>query len=76
MIPDSSFKVLSDMAYNIEKSKAESNGHLQIIEGSQIIDFHQKRSFMVLEVNDDINNGMQAMRLWHVSLWMKVIILL
>lgn len=44
MIPDSSFKVLSDMAYNIEKSKAESNGHLQIIEGSQIIDFHQKRS--------------------------------
>ncbi|HIC0375542.1 TPA: lipase family protein, partial [Streptococcus agalactiae] len=61
MIPDSSFKVLSDMAYNIEKSKAESNGHLQIIEGSQIIDFHQKRSFMVLEVNDDINNGMQAM---------------
>lgn len=38
MIPDSSFKVLSDMAYNIEKSKAESNGHLQIIEGSQIID--------------------------------------
>lgn len=50
MIPDSSFKVLSDMAYNIEESKAKSNGHLKIIEGSQIIDFHQKRSFMVLIV--------------------------
>lgn len=61
MIPDSSFKVLSDMAYNVEESKAKSNGHLKIIEGSQIIDFHQKRSFMVLEVNDNIDNGMQAM---------------
>ncbi len=40
MIPDSSFKVLSDMAYNVEESKAKSNGHLKIIEGSQIIDFH------------------------------------
>lgn len=28
---------------------------------NMIDDFHQKRSFMVLEVNDDINNGMQAM---------------
>lgn len=26
MIPDSSFKVLSDMAYNVEESKAKSNG--------------------------------------------------
>ncbi|WP_059212287.1 lipase family protein [Streptococcus equi] len=67
-ISDSSYNELAKQVYNVEPSKAKSNGDLVIVAGKTVKDPITKRQYRVLLVQDNNNdahktndNGMQAM---------------
>ncbi|WP_273450227.1 lipase family protein [Streptococcus ferus] len=61
MITESSYNGLANSAYNVQPSKAKSNGEETVVKNTVITDETTGQSFQVLKVEDNTANGMQAM---------------
>ncbi|WP_449459464.1 hypothetical protein [Streptococcus suis] len=68
VISDSAYNHLAEQVYNVEPSKAKSNGEDVVVEGRTLTDKTTGQKFAVISVQDNNNdadktndNGMQAM---------------